>query len=113
MPKLPGSRTLSSASARPPGSSAGLSSFGILTTASTGDGVAHSEMRSIAEAPMSSARSTLITLNEEAIASATIFSPSTTNSPSASRNFFSRSERMDFISALVSIMANIRKLAHF
>ena len=56
---------------------------------------------------MSSARSTLTTSNEEASASATDFSPSTVKSPSSSRNFFSRSERMDFISALVSISTKI------
>ena len=54
----------------------------------TGVGSGHLDIRAIADSPISSRRQTFSTVKREACASATSFSPSTTKSPSCSRNFF-------------------------
>ena len=71
---------------------------GILTVANTGEGWLSWLMRDIVSSPISSRRYTFSTSNSEAMASATIFSPSTMNSPNSSLNFFCDRDLSRFIS---------------
>src|SRR5574344_1247058 len=108
VPKLPGSRTESSARQRPsPGAT--IDSCGFSTIASTAEGVERWLIRAIAESPISSDLKTSTTRKPECRASFTIFSPSTTKSPDSSRNFFSRRERICFIGEEVIILYKDKK----
>ena len=73
-----------------------------------GEGEESSEILDIASSPISSIRYTAFTSNDEFKASSTIFSPSTINIPSASRNFFCDRDLIYFISPFDNIFLLFR-----
>ena len=106
VPRLPGSRIVSRARNSPREPRASETAFpsesltlaGFLTTASAGDGDESDVILAMTSVPISSSRHTFSTSNPDLSASATIFSPSTTNTPLSSLNFFCDRERRYFIS---------------